>query len=302
VLRAHLSEAKFCYTHPHRAVLTACARCKTPYCAECIETRDTGLYAKIVAKDERKPVPLFCDRCIEEIDALEAMQAYKRRPLRQKLRPTRAGFQRVAIWMAVIAVLMVPMSIAVRSMAETTLTPEELHRIRLGLTGGFLTPDGINLVTDAFGGRFVRASAPSPTDHQPTRLIDGWAAVDVPSWRSADTQLPVDLVFSLRERTTINNVILRPHPSEPPAARVRDFEVLVSLDAPDSGFTSVYAGALPSSIERPPEAAGSEADPKFRFPDAAARYIMLRVHSTHGAGPYASLAEFEVYWTRPERK
>ena len=267
-----------------------------------METRDTGLYAKIVAKDERNPLPLFCSRCIAEIDALAAIQAYQRRPLRQKLRPTRSGFQRVAIWTAVITFLMVPMSIAVRTMAETTLTPEELHRIRLGLTGGFLTPDGINLLTDAFGGRFARASAPSPSNHQPTRLIDGWAAVDVPAWRSSDARLPVDLVFSLRERITVNNVILRPHPGEPPETWVREFEVLVSTDAPDSGFTSIRAGALPSSVERPPSATGTDADPKFSFPDAAARYIVLRVHSTHGAAPYASLAEFEVYWTRPDRK
>ena len=90
MLRAHLTETKHCYLHPHRVVTTQCARCKTPYCDDCLETRDTGLFARIVAKDERNPAPLFCERCVDEVEALEAMEAERRRPLYQRVRPTRA--------------------------------------------------------------------------------------------------------------------------------------------------------------------------------------------------------------------
>ena len=195
MLRAQLTDVKFCYQHPHRAVQTSCARCKTPYCDECLETREDGLFARIVAKDEKHPPPSFCEHCVEEVEALQVIKSENR--LDRRLRPTRAGLQRLLIWIAVLSVVMVPMALLVRNLSTTTLTPEELARIKLGLTGGFATPDGINLLSQPFGGTFLRATAPSQRNHDPSRLIDTWATADVPAWRSAEARVPIEMVFTM---------------------------------------------------------------------------------------------------------
>ena len=282
MLRAHLTETKHCYVHPHRVVKTACARCKTPYCDECLETRDDGLFARIVAKDERNPAPTFCERCVDEVEALTALEAERKRPLHQRLRPTRDGLRRAAIWVAVIASVTIPMWFAVRSMSETTITPEELARIKIGLSGGYLSPEGVNLLADAFGGKFVRASAASQSGHEPARLIDSYAQPEVPAWRSATGTLPIDLVFQLDQRTRFNMLVLKPHPSEPPETNISEIELLVS-ENPDGGFTRAGGGAM-----RP----GQE----LRLPigEVTTRFVMLRILSVQGSARYVSLAELEV--------
>ena len=268
-------------------VLTACARCKTPYCDECLETRDSGLFATIVARDDRHPPPLFCDRCIDEVQALEAMEAERKRPLYQRLRPTRAGLRRAAIWLCVLAVIGVPMTFAVRNMAETVISPEELGRIKLALSGGYLAPEGVDLLGEAFQGRFVRASAASQTGHEPSRLIDTWALAEVPGWRSASGTLPMDLVFQFQTRVRFNTVVLRAQPNEPPETWVGDYELYAS-DAADTGFHRVAGGRLA------PEAQASES-----FPDVTAGYVQLRVLKTQGTAAYASLGELEIYAAPP---
>jgi hypothetical protein len=282
VLRAHLSETKHCYVHPHRVVKTTCARCKTPFCDECLETRDDGLFGRIVAKDERRPAPLFCERCTGEVEALIEIEAERKRPLHQKLRPTRDGLRRAAIWVAVIAGISVPMMFAVRSMSQTIITPEELARIKIGLSGGFLAPEGVNLLSEAFGGTFVRATVPAQTGFEATRLIDSWAQSEVPAWRSQGATLPLDLVFQLQQRTRFNTLVLKPHPGEPPATGVKEFDLLVS-ENPDGGFTKVASGVMSAATE-------------LRLPlgDVTTRNVMLRVHSTQGTATYTSLAELEV--------
>ena len=282
MLRAHLSETKHCYLHPHRAVKTTCARCKTPFCDDCLETRDDGLFARIVAKDERQPAPLFCERCVDEVESLTAMEAERRRPLHQRLRPTRDGLHRAAIWLAVIATITTPMFFAVRSMSETTITPEELARIKIGLSGGYLAPEGVNLLADAFGGKFVRASAPSQVGHEPARLIDSYAQPEVHGWRSANASVPVDLLFQLEQKTRFNTVSLKPHPSEPPETGVKAFELHVAESA-DGGFTRVASGTMSAGV-----------DLRLPIGDVTTRYVMLRVLSAQGSAPYVSLAELEV--------
>ena len=284
MLRAHLSETKHCYVHPHRVVKTSCARCKTPYCDECLETRDDGLFGRIVAKDERRPAPLFCERCTGEVEALIEIEAERRRPLYQRLRPTWAGLRRAAIWVAVIAGISVPMMFAVRAMSQTVITPEELARIKIGLSGGFLAPEGVNLLSEAFGGTFVRATAPAQPGFEATRLIDSWSQNEVPAWRSQTAALPIDLVFQLQQRTRFNTLSLKPHPAEPVETGVKEFELLVS-ESPDGVFTRVASGRMSTGAE-------------LRLPvgDVTTRNVMLRVRSTQGTAPYASLAELEVLY------
>jgi hypothetical protein len=297
VVRAYLTDEKRCYDHPHRVVKTACARCKAAYCDECLESRTDGLFARIIARDDRGPAPLFCARCVEEVEALAALEAERKRPLHQRLRPTRAGLHRAAIYLAVAAVIMVPLAYGVRSLSEATLTPEELVRIRFGLLGGLTTSEGTNLVRAIIGGNFDRASGPSRPGHDPGRLIDSWATAEIPGWRSQDATLPLDLVFALPSKTTISKVILLPQPSEPVDTWVKEFQVLVSADSPDSGFVSVVTGSLDAAAARAAVDPDGKSDPpRFEFPAATARYVVLRVLSNHGSLDYTSLGEFEVYF------
>jgi hypothetical protein len=299
MVRAYLTDEKRCYDHPHRIVKTACARCKVAYCEECLVERDGGLFARIVARDEKHPPPLFCSRCVEEVEALQAIVAERKRPLHQRLRPTRAGLNRAAIYVAVIAVIAVPLAFGVRSIAEATLSPEEFARIRTGLLGSFTTVEGTNLASSLLGGTFIRASAPSQPNHEPTRLIDTWAAADVPGWRSLDATLPVELVFALASKTRVTKVILRPHPTDPEATWVKDYEILLSADSPDSGFTSVGSGTLDVQQARAAMDPSRQGEPvRLEFADTTARYVMLRIRSNQGSREFTSLAEFEVYWMR----
>lgn len=297
MLRPLLSDAKRCYLHPHRLVKTTCARCKTAYCEECLEQRDTGLFAKIVQADERQPAPLFCARCIAEVEALEQMEAWRHRPLWQRLIPTRAALNRAAIYVAVIAVIMVPMSFAVRSLAATTLSPEELARIKQGIRGGFWTADGINLVSQVYGGNFIRASAPSQPGHDPAHLIDTWKTAAVPGWRSADATFPQSLVFQLPQQVRINSVILRPQPEEPDATAVKDFAVYVSTSPDDASFHEAVAGQLPPPSRIAPGPEGEAGGVRFDFPDQVTKYVLLQVRSNYGSADYTSLGELEVYWS-----
>ena len=298
MLRAHLTEEKRCYNHPHRIVVTACARCRTPLCDECLTTHTEDVFARLVAKDERRPPPLFCARCVDELLAVGAAEAERRRPLHQRLRPTRAGLQRASIYLAVIAVIMVPMALLVRNVASTTLTPEEFARFAIGLRGSFQTAEGTNFLSEPYGGRFIRANHPARPNYPHTRLIDTFANQAVPGWRSVDTTVPQEMVFALPNPLPLNKVILRPHPTDPEATWVREFEVLVSTEGPEQGFTSVGRWTLDPVQAR----AGTDQerpDPaRFEFPETQARWVMLRVLSNNGSPDYVSLAEFEVYWVR----
>jgi len=298
VLQAYLTDAKRCYLHAHRTVRTQCARCKTAYCDECLTTRTDGVFGEVVARDEKHPEPLFCARCVEELEALELAAAWRRRPWWQRLRPGRAALNRAAIYVAVVAVIAVPLTFAARSMARTPLSPEDLARVKIGLIGGFQTAEGTNFASSVYGGRFVRASAPSQPNHDPTRLIDTWITPDVPGWRSQGATVPHDLVFELPAALKISKVILRPQPDEPTDTWVKDFEVLVSTQSATEGFTPVVRGSLSVDQARQAIDPDSPGQPRFVFPESEARYVMLRVLSNQGSHDYTSLAEFEVYWQK----
>jgi hypothetical protein len=298
VLRAYLTDAKRCYIHAHRTVRTLCARCKTPYCDECLETRTEGIFARIVEQDEKHPEPLFCARCVEELEILEAQEALRHRPLWQRLIASEATLRRAAIYTVVAAVILVPLGIAARSVASTTLSPEELARFKVGAAGGFQSVEGTNFLSTVYGGKYIRATAPSQPDHTPTRLIDTWVTAEVPGWRSQDATLPVDMVFELPNTLKVSKAILRPQPDEPPATWVKDFDVLVSTKSADDGFQSVRRGSVGVDDLRKAIDENAPDQPRFEFPEAAARWVMLRILANQGSREYTSLGEFEVYYLK----
>jgi hypothetical protein len=297
-----LADQKPCYNHPHRLVRTSCARCRTALCEECLTRRTDDVFARVVATDEKRPQPLFCARCVEELEALAAAEAYKRRPLYQRLRPTQAGVSRVAIYLVVVAVILVPLGLLVRNMAATVLTPEELARMKFGLVGTFQTPEGTDFLSQVYGGSFIHASRPSQPDHDPSRLIDTWATERLPGWRSKDASFPQEMIFALPRPLAINKVILRAHPAEPERTWVRDFEVLVSTQSADAGFAPVTRGTLDVQRARAALEPDARTLQRFEFGDTNAHWVMLRVLSNQGDDGYTSLGEFEVYWIPPNQR
>jgi hypothetical protein len=263
-----------------------------------LTTRTEEIFARIVASDERNPPPLFCARCVEELEALGEVEAARRRPWWQRARPGRAGLRRAAIYAAVISVFLVPMAIAVRNVATTPLTPEEMARFLIAMRGTFQTAEGTDFLAEPFGGRFIRASHPAQSNNGPHRLLDTWANANVPAWRSADASLPQELVFALPEELAVNKVILRPHPTEPEATWVRDFEVLVSTSGPDRGFASVGRWTLDAEEARAGVDLEQPNPTRFEFPETQARWVMLRILANNGSQDYTSLGEFEVYWIK----
>ena len=82
-----------------------------------------------------------------------------------------------------------------------------------------------------------------------------------------DTTVPQEMVFALPNPLPLNKVILRPQPTDPEATWVREFEVLVSTEGPEQGFTSVGRWTLDpvqaragTDLERPDPA-------RFEFPE-----------------------------------
>jgi len=250
-----------------------------------------------------------CARCADQLHQLELARQLNRRPWWIRLRPTREELRSYAVVAGILTVIATPVLLLVREMAETQLAPEEFARIAIALRGGFAGPDGTNYLNTVFGGSYIRGSVASAPGHQPPRLIDTWATVRVPGWRSADATLPVDLDFALPNDLTVNRAILRPHPGEPQSTWVREFRVEVSTSGPEGPYTLLVAGELDHSTisgVRPPEVTGRTSDaqlvedrlnvPVFDVPDTSVRWVRLRILSNGGSDAYTSLAELELLY------
>ncbi|MCD6287856.1 MAG: PKD domain-containing protein, partial [Candidatus Hydrogenedentes bacterium] len=119
------------------------------------------------------------------------------------------------------------------------------------------------------------------SNYEPDKMIDGnvstyWSTVRDPSW-------PQDLVFSLdgNGEHDIDRIRIMAKQTR----KINEFELLVSTTSPTSGFVSVGTFAL----------ANETSWQEFTFPATAARYVMLRISSSHSDGRYADINEFEVY-------
>lgn len=117
-------------------------------------------------------------------------------------------------------------------------------------------------------------------------LIDGRTGSGY-SWSSSfGPSYPVEIVFDLStsgRSFTIGGVRLNQQTGDSASYMTRNFEVLVSTTAPDSGFSSV--GTF--------EATQSTADQTFSFTAASARWVKLSIIDNYG-GNYVEMAEFEV--------
>lgn len=319
-----------CVNHPHRFVATKCSRCRTPFCGDCLRpppsspsgsdhwgSRGHGEATSPATPGDHSDNGRLidanadgnCVRCADQLHQLELARLLRRRPWWVRLRPTREDLRSYAVVAGILTVIATPVLLLVREMAETQLAPEEFARIAIALRGGFAGPDGTNYMNSVFGGAYLRASVASATGHQPSRLIDTWATVRVPGWRSAGGALPVELDFVLPNDLTVNRVILRPHPGEPQSTWVRAFRLEVSKTSPEGPYSLLVAGELDHAkiaTARPAEGSGraNEAQPVedrlnvpvFDVPETAVHWVRFTVLSNGGSEAYTSLAELELLY------
>jgi hypothetical protein len=264
-MRPNLTDKKYCYNHPHRQTALICDRCKVPYCAECL-----------VDDDGTKR----CANCRSEIAAaIAAIPTFG-----DKLRAWGRSFLVGFIVLGVLGGIGFGLFTLYQDNFARPLTPEELARFRYAMTGSFETAEGVNVTSTVLGAKIVSATSDDPTSPAKS-LINEYTGPGAPPWRSTSATFPQEVVISLENPSPIEKVILTNSSTESPDTFVRDFEVLVSATAPDSGFKSVGRFVL-----------APIADPQsFTFPLAQGSFVMLRVLSNQGSTAYTSLDEFNAY-------
>ena len=265
MLRMHLEAKKRCYNHPHRLSEATCERCKLTLCAECIVEYEGAR---------------FCANCQRELADAKALKPTFRDQVREQVRSFTTGL----IVLAVLGVLVGGVFLFFRPHFDRPLTPEELARFRYAIAGTFETPDGVNVTSTLLEAKIVGVTSEAE-GYPATNLINEYALDGWPGWRSANADLPQEIVVQTGNPSAIEKVILTNHPTEPVASYVKEFEVLVSTEGPDRGFSSVGRWAMEPNAEAQ----------TFTFPKTMATYIKLRILSRQGDSPYTSLAEFNAF-------
>lgn len=265
MLRAHLDARKRCYNHPHRETTLTCERCKTAFCEECLIEHDGAR---------------VCATCLRELEEAKAAELTFKERVLQSLRSLGTGLIVAVVAIGVLGGLF----FALRGLFDRPITPEELARFRYAVAGSFETDEGINVSSTVLGAKVV--SWTSAAEGFPAKqLINEYFGPNVPPWRSADATFPQEIVVEFQDTSAVQKVNLVNSVSEPPETYVKDFEVLLSTEGPDRGFTSVGRFRMEQNSELQ----------RFEFKPTPGRWIMLRILSNYGSQQYTSLDEFDSY-------
>ena len=309
MLRGGLLEQQRCYNHPHRITEQRCSRCRMSFCDFCLREvppaeRPPPERRRPWRREVPEPDPpdaRYCDECAAELRRFAAAAQTENRPFWQ-WRPSRATLRNLLIGTFIVAIVVVPAWIVAGEAAKTPLTAEEAARIAVGLRGGFTSLEGTNVLLSVYGGSYVGANVPSQDGHSPSALIDSFWQANVADWRSEQAEFPAELVFRAALNSSMGKLILRVSPDSPPESWPRDFELLISVTGPDSGYKSVLQATFPrEEAERLlRDATRRREDPvpaplRFTFPETRGIWVMLRILSNHGHPGFTSLAEVEVY-------
>ena len=184
--------------------------------------------------------------------------------------------------------------------AETPLTAEEAARIAVGLRGGFTSLEGTNILLSVYGGSYIGTNVPLA---RRSRSVGAHRFVLAGQRRGLALgagRVPAELVFKAALNSSMGKLILRVSPNSPPESWPRDFELLISVTGPDSGYQSVLKATFPrEEAERLlRDATRRREDPvpaplRFTFPETRGIWVMLRILSNHGHPGFTSLAEVE---------
>jgi len=100
-----------------------------------------------------------------------------------------------------------------------------------------------------------------------------------PGWRSASSELPLELTFELRESVLLDRVAFRQTQAAVPESWAKGVELLLSDSAAAAGYVSAGRWELRQAT----------APQQFSFRPIKARYARLRVFSRHGDADFVSL-------------
>ncbi len=264
-----------CVNHPHHEGLRKCLRCARDFCADCLPQHG-----------------LLCERCEDEETRAIAIAESQRPTPRNLLR--RTFTKRAATTASVFGLMLLAAVLAgvlqLRNAAEEGIDPNLIRRIQVATNERVdLGDEGFDLLEIINGGEVVEAGPDRDDEHVMDRLHDGLFAPEIPPWRSAGLDFPIEITFKTRFRTEFEKVVIWNHPDEPASSYIRAFEVWTSVEdqeeAPDA---LTLAGRF--TIEAP--------DPLIRFEfdePRSARWIQLRILDTFGDAGYASAAELGIF-------
>ena len=291
MLRGGLLEQQRCYNHPHRITEQRCSRCRMSFCEFCLHEvppaeRPPARADPALAPERARSGPAdarYCDECAAELRRFAAAAQTENRPFWQ-WRPSRAALRNWLLGTFIVAIVVVPAWFVAGEAAKTPLTAEEAARIAVGLRGGFTSLEGTNVLLSVYGGSYVGTNVPSQDGHGPSALIDSFWQANVADWRSEQAEFPAELVFRAALNSSMGKLILRVSPDSPPESWPRDFELLISVTGPDSGYRSVLQATFPR------ERSGAAAEGRYpppRGPGAGAAAVHVSRDPGHlGDAPY----------------
>ena len=267
MMKASSEARNRCYLHPHRVLLTRCERCRTGLCADCIRTYHGQT---------------LCQNCADEVElAFISIPTFRERVLQQL-----TSFRNAMVVVGIVALVSAGAFFLLRPLMNQPISPEEFARFRYAASGGFQTPEGVNANSTVLGAKIVFTTSERP-GFEAKHVINEYTGPDYPGWRSATAIFPQDIIVSHDQITTVAKVVLYPQANEPPATRVRHFEIAVSNDGPDRGFTTIGAWDAENTAELR----------RFTFPATESKWIRLRILSNYGSTDYTSLNEFDAFST-----
>ena len=267
MVRVHVEARKRCYDHPHRETEHVCGRCRTAYCLECLGApTESGVR--------------LCANCAREVEAAEAGKLTFRDRLVLDLR----SLGRTLVVALVLVAIIGGLFFAFKDAFDRPITPEDMARFRYALTGSFQTEEGVNLNSTVVEAAVVAVTS-AAEGHPAKQVINEYTGEGIPAWRSTDAAFPQEFVVAFSQRGAPEKLTLQNNPNEPTDTYPREFELLLSVEGPDSGYVSVgrFVAEPTTELQR------------FTFPRTVARWAKLRIIGNHGSTAYTSLDEFGVY-------
>lgn len=265
MIKAYSDARNRCYLHPHRQAEHKCERCRTGLCDECDRTY-LGRH--------------LCQHCIDELELKEALKPTFGERVRESLTNFRNG--------SIVAILILAIAggafYLFRNQLNTPITPEEMARFRYAASGGFQTPEGVDVNSTVLGAKIASFTG-QRVGFEAFHLINEYTGPEYPGWRSADVSFPQDIVVENSQSTQITKFILYQQGVEPRDTWTRRFEVDASTAGPDRGFVPVGSWELTQSV-------GPQ---RFMVDATAAGWLRLRILSNYGSGAYTSLDEFDAF-------
>jgi hypothetical protein len=223
---------------------------------------------------------VLCEHCADELE----FAVLSRPTFAERVRESLASFRNTLAVVAIVVVLAAGAFYLLRPLMNQPISPEEFARFRYAASGGFKTPEGINSNSTVLGAKIVSFTSDRP-GYEVKHLINEYTGENYPGWRTAAATFPQDVVVSHDQITGVSKIVLWQQANEPMNTWVKRFEVAVSNDGPNTGFTKIgeWEAKQETGIQR------------FVIPSVTSKWIRLTILSNYGSTEYTSLSKFEAY-------